>query len=45
MSMTDGRGECDGLTFGGSEHGGGQLALLRLDVAEGEPSRVAIGDD
>lgn len=31
-------------TFGGSEHGGGQLTLLRLYVAEGEPARVAVGN-
>ena len=30
-------------TFGRSEHGGGQLTLLRLDVAQGEPARVAVG--
>jgi len=30
-------------TFGSSEHGGGQLTLLRLDVAQGEPAWVAVG--
>lgn len=30
-------------TFGSSEHGGGQLTLLRLYVAQGEPARVAVG--
>lgn len=30
-------------TFGSSEHGGGQLTLLRLYVAQGEPTRVAVG--
>ncbi len=46
LCVSDGRaGECDALTFGCSEHGGGQLALLGLDVAEDEPSWVTIGDD
>ena len=30
-------------TFGSSEHRGGQLTLLRLYVAQGEPARVAVG--
>lgn len=30
-------------TFGSSEHGGGQLTLLGLYVAQGEPARVAVG--
>lgn len=33
------------LTFGCGEHGRGQLTLLGLDVADGEPSRVAVGHD
>ena len=37
--------EGDSLTFGCGQHGGGQLALLGLDVAEGEPPRVTVGDD
>lgn len=31
-------------TFGRREHGGGQLALLRLQVPQGEPARVPAGD-
>ena len=30
-------------TFGCGEHGRGQLTLLGLNVAEGEPTRVAVG--
>lgn len=30
-------------TFGSSEHGRGQLALLRLYVAQSEPARIAVG--
>lgn len=31
-------------TFGCREHGGGQLALLRLQVPQGEPAWVPAGD-
>lgn len=33
------------LTFGGAQHGGRQRALLRLDVAQREPTRISVQHD